>query len=166
MKKYRIQSPTFNFTIPEDNIGLPANTTTQAVADGYSLNLLRQESMRLVSREILQILVLPIAQRLILLLLIPLLQILALVMMATPLHSLPDGILKLLIALLLLHRNNNNFFLTDRRTDSLLLFALSYRSNLLHWVVFSESVYINAPVMPQSVYVLNIGFGPHDNYHT
>ena len=33
LKKYRIQSLTFNFTLPEDNIGLPANTTTQAVAD-------------------------------------------------------------------------------------------------------------------------------------
>ena len=39
LKKYRIQSPTFNFTLPEDNIGLPANTTTQAVADGNWLFL-------------------------------------------------------------------------------------------------------------------------------
>ena len=35
LEKYRIQSLPFNFTLPENNIlGLPANTSTQAVADG------------------------------------------------------------------------------------------------------------------------------------
>jgi hypothetical protein len=35
LEKYRIQSLQFNFTLPKDNIlGLPANTSTQAVADG------------------------------------------------------------------------------------------------------------------------------------
>jgi hypothetical protein len=35
LRKYRIQSPPFNFTLPKDNIlGLTFNTTTQAVADG------------------------------------------------------------------------------------------------------------------------------------
>ncbi len=35
LKRYRIQSPPFNFTLPQDNIlGLPSNTTTRAVADG------------------------------------------------------------------------------------------------------------------------------------
>lgn len=35
LQKYRIQSPPFNFTLPHNNIlGMPANTTTEAVADG------------------------------------------------------------------------------------------------------------------------------------
>ena len=35
LQKYRIQSPPFNFTLPQNNIlGLPANVTTQAMADG------------------------------------------------------------------------------------------------------------------------------------
>jgi hypothetical protein len=35
LQEYRIQSPPFNFTLPQDNIlGLPANVTTQAIADG------------------------------------------------------------------------------------------------------------------------------------
>jgi hypothetical protein len=35
LEKYRIQSLPFNFTLPANNIlGLPANTSTQAVADG------------------------------------------------------------------------------------------------------------------------------------
>ncbi|MFL6315848.1 MAG: hypothetical protein ACJ73C_03785 [Nitrososphaeraceae archaeon] len=35
LQKYRIQSPSFNFTLPQNNIlGLPANVTTQAIADG------------------------------------------------------------------------------------------------------------------------------------
>jgi hypothetical protein len=35
LQEYRIQSPPFNFTLPHNNIlGMPANTTTQAVADG------------------------------------------------------------------------------------------------------------------------------------
>jgi len=35
LQQYRIQSPPFNFTLPHNNIlGMPANTTTQAVADG------------------------------------------------------------------------------------------------------------------------------------
>jgi hypothetical protein len=35
LEKYRIQSPAFNFTLPEDNIlNLPGNTTTSAVSDG------------------------------------------------------------------------------------------------------------------------------------
>jgi hypothetical protein len=35
LEKYRIQSPAFNFTLPEDNIlDLPENTTTSAVSDG------------------------------------------------------------------------------------------------------------------------------------
>lgn len=35
LEKYRIQSPPFNFTLPKDNIlGLPANTSTQGIADG------------------------------------------------------------------------------------------------------------------------------------
>jgi hypothetical protein len=35
LRKYRIQSQAFNFTLPQDNIlGLPANTTTRAIADG------------------------------------------------------------------------------------------------------------------------------------
>lgn len=35
LQKYRIQSPPFNFTLPQNNIlGLPANITTQAIADG------------------------------------------------------------------------------------------------------------------------------------
>jgi hypothetical protein len=33
--EYRIQSPSFNFTLPQNNIvGMPAGTTTQAIADG------------------------------------------------------------------------------------------------------------------------------------
>jgi hypothetical protein len=40
LKKYRVQSPLFYFTLPENNIlDLPANTTTQAVSDGNSLKL-------------------------------------------------------------------------------------------------------------------------------
>jgi hypothetical protein len=35
LQEYRIQSPPFNFTLPKNNIlGLPANVTTQAIADG------------------------------------------------------------------------------------------------------------------------------------
>ncbi len=35
LEKYRIQSPPFNFTLPQNNIlGMPSNITTQAVADG------------------------------------------------------------------------------------------------------------------------------------
>jgi hypothetical protein len=35
LEKYRIQSAPFNFTLPKDNIlGLPANTSTQGIADG------------------------------------------------------------------------------------------------------------------------------------
>ena len=35
LQEYRIQSPPFNFTLPHNNIlGMPANTTTEAVADG------------------------------------------------------------------------------------------------------------------------------------
>jgi hypothetical protein len=35
LQEYRIQSPPFNFTLPQNNIlGMPANTTTQAIADG------------------------------------------------------------------------------------------------------------------------------------
>jgi len=35
LQEYRIQSPPFNFTLPQDNIlGLPANVTTRAIADG------------------------------------------------------------------------------------------------------------------------------------
>lgn len=35
LDKYRIQSPLFNFTLGSNNIlGLPAQTTTQAVSDG------------------------------------------------------------------------------------------------------------------------------------
>src|ERR687885_712997 len=35
LHKYRIQSTPFNFTLPQNNIlGLPANVTTQAIADG------------------------------------------------------------------------------------------------------------------------------------
>lgn len=35
LEKYRIRSPSFNFTLPQANIlGLPANTTTQAIGDG------------------------------------------------------------------------------------------------------------------------------------
>src|SRR5215471_2688352 len=35
LQEYRIQSPPFNFTLPHNNIlGMPANTTTRAVADG------------------------------------------------------------------------------------------------------------------------------------
>ena len=35
LQKYRIQSSPFNFTLPHNNIlGMPANTTTEAVADG------------------------------------------------------------------------------------------------------------------------------------
>jgi cache domain-containing protein len=35
LQEYRIQSPLFNFTLPQNNIlGLPANVTTQAMADG------------------------------------------------------------------------------------------------------------------------------------
>jgi hypothetical protein len=35
LEKYRVQSPLFYFTLPENNIlDLPANTTTQAVSDG------------------------------------------------------------------------------------------------------------------------------------
>lgn len=35
LQEYRIQSPPFNFSLPQNNIlGLPANTTTQAIADG------------------------------------------------------------------------------------------------------------------------------------
>ena len=35
LQKYRIQSPPFNFTLPQNNIlGLPSNITTQAIADG------------------------------------------------------------------------------------------------------------------------------------
>jgi hypothetical protein len=35
LEKYRIQSPPFNFTLPQNNIlGMPANITTQAIADG------------------------------------------------------------------------------------------------------------------------------------
>ena len=35
LQKYRIQSPPFNFTLPQNNIlGMPANITTQAIADG------------------------------------------------------------------------------------------------------------------------------------
>jgi hypothetical protein len=35
LQEYGIQSPQFNFTLPHNNIhGMPANTTTQAVADG------------------------------------------------------------------------------------------------------------------------------------
>jgi hypothetical protein len=35
LERYRIQSPSFNFSLPKNNIlGLPANTTTQAIADG------------------------------------------------------------------------------------------------------------------------------------
>lgn len=35
LEKYRIQSPVFNFTLPQNNIiGMPANTTTEAIADG------------------------------------------------------------------------------------------------------------------------------------
>jgi hypothetical protein len=35
LHKYRIQSPPFSFTLPQNNIlGLPANVTTQAIADG------------------------------------------------------------------------------------------------------------------------------------
>jgi hypothetical protein len=35
LQGYRIQSPPFNFTLPHNNIlGMPANTTTEAVADG------------------------------------------------------------------------------------------------------------------------------------
>ena len=35
LEKYRIQSPPFNFTLPQGNIlGLAANTSTQAIADG------------------------------------------------------------------------------------------------------------------------------------
>jgi hypothetical protein len=35
LQKYRIQSPPFNFTLPQNNIlGLSANITTQAIADG------------------------------------------------------------------------------------------------------------------------------------
>jgi hypothetical protein len=35
LEKYRIQSPPFNFSLPENNIlGLPANTTTSAISDG------------------------------------------------------------------------------------------------------------------------------------
>ncbi|MGC1930811.1 MAG: hypothetical protein WA667_17715 [Candidatus Nitrosopolaris sp.] len=35
LQEYRIQSPSFNFTLPHNNIlGMPANTTTQAIADG------------------------------------------------------------------------------------------------------------------------------------
>ncbi|HZA06704.1 MAG TPA: cache domain-containing protein [Nitrososphaeraceae archaeon] len=35
LQKYRILSPSFNFTLPQNNIlGLPANVTTQAIADG------------------------------------------------------------------------------------------------------------------------------------
>ena len=40
LRKYRIQSPPFNFTLLKDNIlELPFNTTTQAVADGNWLFL-------------------------------------------------------------------------------------------------------------------------------
>jgi hypothetical protein len=36
LQGYRIQSPPFNFTLSYNNIlGMPANTTTEAVADGY-----------------------------------------------------------------------------------------------------------------------------------
>lgn len=35
LEKYRIQSPLFYFTLPENNIlGLPPNTTTGAISDG------------------------------------------------------------------------------------------------------------------------------------
>jgi hypothetical protein len=35
LQKYRISSPPFNFTLPQNNIlGMPANITTQAIADG------------------------------------------------------------------------------------------------------------------------------------
>ena len=35
LQEYRIQSPPFNFTLPQNNIlGMPADTTTQAIADG------------------------------------------------------------------------------------------------------------------------------------
>ena len=35
LQEYRIQSPPFNFTLPQNNIlGLPANVSTQAIADG------------------------------------------------------------------------------------------------------------------------------------
>jgi len=35
LQEYRIQSPPFDFTLPQNNIlGMPANTTTQAIADG------------------------------------------------------------------------------------------------------------------------------------
>jgi hypothetical protein len=35
LQKYRISSPPFNFTLPQNNIlGMPANVTTQAIADG------------------------------------------------------------------------------------------------------------------------------------
>ena len=35
LQGYRIQSPPFNFTLPQNNIlGMPANTTSQAIADG------------------------------------------------------------------------------------------------------------------------------------
>jgi hypothetical protein len=35
LQKYRIGSPPFNFTLPQNNIlGMPANITTQAIADG------------------------------------------------------------------------------------------------------------------------------------
>jgi hypothetical protein len=35
LEKYRIQSPSFNFTLPQNNIlRMPANVTTQAIADG------------------------------------------------------------------------------------------------------------------------------------
>jgi hypothetical protein len=35
LEGYRIQSPSFNFSLPRNNIlGLPANTTTEAIADG------------------------------------------------------------------------------------------------------------------------------------
>jgi hypothetical protein len=35
LQKYRIQSPPFNFTLPQNYIlGLPSNITTQAIADG------------------------------------------------------------------------------------------------------------------------------------
>ena len=40
LEKYRIQSPAFNFTLPENNIlDLPENTTTSAVSDGNSVFL-------------------------------------------------------------------------------------------------------------------------------
>jgi hypothetical protein len=35
LQEYRIQSPTFDFTLPQNNIlRMPAKTTTQAIADG------------------------------------------------------------------------------------------------------------------------------------